>query len=224
MPRRAGACSACPTPTWGCCPRWTATTWWSWAAAPATCRRGWRGGAPGSWSALTRRRRSWRRRRRCSGGRRCRSRSFGATRRCSRSPTPRSTSPSPSTAPPSGATPTAGCPRRPACCGPAAGSSSWATPRCSCCACRTRTACPPASGCCDRSGACTGSSGPTTPASSSTSRTATCSGRCGPPASRSRSWSRCTRRAGATTRYPFVDAAWAERWPVEEVWVARKRP
>jgi SAM-dependent methyltransferase len=28
---------------------------------------------------------------------------------------------------------------------------------------------------------------------------------------------------GATTRYPFVKAAWAERWPVEEVWVARKR-
>jgi hypothetical protein len=27
----------------------------------------------------------------------------------------------------------------------------------------------------------------------------------------------------ATTRYPFVKAAWAERWPVEEVWVARKR-
>jgi hypothetical protein len=28
---------------------------------------------------------------------------------------------------------------------------------------------------------------------------------------------------GASTRYPFVDAAWAERWPVEEVWIARKR-
>jgi len=29
--------------------------------------------------------------------------------------------------------------------------------------------------------------------------------------------------AGATTRYPYVDAAWARRWPSEEVWKARKR-
>jgi SAM-dependent methyltransferase len=29
--------------------------------------------------------------------------------------------------------------------------------------------------------------------------------------------------AGATTRYDFVTAAWGERWPIEEVWVARKR-
>ena len=28
---------------------------------------------------------------------------------------------------------------------------------------------------------------------------------------------------GATTGYPFVDAAWAQKWPVEEVWKARKR-
>jgi SAM-dependent methyltransferase len=28
---------------------------------------------------------------------------------------------------------------------------------------------------------------------------------------------------GASTRYPFVDAAWAQQWPVEEVWIARKR-
>jgi SAM-dependent methyltransferase len=28
---------------------------------------------------------------------------------------------------------------------------------------------------------------------------------------------------GATTPYPFVDASWASRWPVEEVWVARRR-
>jgi SAM-dependent methyltransferase len=28
---------------------------------------------------------------------------------------------------------------------------------------------------------------------------------------------------GATTRYPFVTREWAERWPSEEVWVARKR-
>jgi hypothetical protein len=27
----------------------------------------------------------------------------------------------------------------------------------------------------------------------------------------------------ATTRYPFVSAAWAGRWPVEEAWIARKR-
>lgn len=27
----------------------------------------------------------------------------------------------------------------------------------------------------------------------------------------------------ATTRYPYVDAAWASRWPVEEVWKVRKR-
>lgn len=27
----------------------------------------------------------------------------------------------------------------------------------------------------------------------------------------------------AVTRYPFVDAAWASRWPCEEVWKARKR-
>jgi SAM-dependent methyltransferase len=29
--------------------------------------------------------------------------------------------------------------------------------------------------------------------------------------------------AGATTRYPFVDAEWAARWPTEDVWVARRR-
>jgi SAM-dependent methyltransferase len=28
---------------------------------------------------------------------------------------------------------------------------------------------------------------------------------------------------GSTTRYPFVEADWAARWPCEEVWVARKR-
>jgi SAM-dependent methyltransferase len=28
---------------------------------------------------------------------------------------------------------------------------------------------------------------------------------------------------GATTRYPYVDAAWARRWPSEQVWKARKR-
>ena len=28
---------------------------------------------------------------------------------------------------------------------------------------------------------------------------------------------------GATTGYPFVTAAWARRWPCEEVWQARKR-
>lgn len=28
---------------------------------------------------------------------------------------------------------------------------------------------------------------------------------------------------GATTRYPFVTAEWARRWPSEEVWIARKR-
>jgi len=27
----------------------------------------------------------------------------------------------------------------------------------------------------------------------------------------------------ATTRYPFVDAAWAGKWPMEEAWIARKR-
>ena len=26
----------------------------------------------------------------------------------------------------------------------------------------------------------------------------------------------------ATTRYPYVDAEWARRWPCEEVWKARK--
>jgi SAM-dependent methyltransferase len=29
--------------------------------------------------------------------------------------------------------------------------------------------------------------------------------------------------AGATTRYPFVTADWARRWPSEEIWVARRR-
>ncbi|MBJ7610302.1 MAG: class I SAM-dependent methyltransferase [Candidatus Dormibacteraeota bacterium] len=28
---------------------------------------------------------------------------------------------------------------------------------------------------------------------------------------------------GATTRYPYVDLAWARRWPSEEAWIARKR-
>ena len=28
---------------------------------------------------------------------------------------------------------------------------------------------------------------------------------------------------GATTRYPYVTAEWARRWPSEEVWIARKR-
>lgn len=28
--------------------------------------------------------------------------------------------------------------------------------------------------------------------------------------------------AGASTRYPFVTAAWARRWPCEEAWVARR--
>jgi SAM-dependent methyltransferase len=28
---------------------------------------------------------------------------------------------------------------------------------------------------------------------------------------------------GATTRYPFVTAEWARRWPCEEVWMARRR-
>jgi hypothetical protein len=28
---------------------------------------------------------------------------------------------------------------------------------------------------------------------------------------------------GATTRYPFVTAEWARRWPSEEVWIACKR-
>jgi len=28
---------------------------------------------------------------------------------------------------------------------------------------------------------------------------------------------------GGTTRYPFVEAAWAQQWPVEEAWIARKR-
>src|SRR5579871_2518277 len=27
---------------------------------------------------------------------------------------------------------------------------------------------------------------------------------------------------GATTRYPFVNADWARRWPSEEIWIARK--
>jgi len=27
---------------------------------------------------------------------------------------------------------------------------------------------------------------------------------------------------GATTRYPYVDIAWARRWPSEEAWIARK--
>ena len=27
---------------------------------------------------------------------------------------------------------------------------------------------------------------------------------------------------GATTRYPFVTLEWAEQWPCEEVWKARK--
>lgn len=29
---------------------------------------------------------------------------------------------------------------------------------------------------------------------------------------------------GAHTRYPYVTAAWARRWPAEEIWIARKRP
>jgi hypothetical protein len=29
--------------------------------------------------------------------------------------------------------------------------------------------------------------------------------------------------AGATTRFPWMDPAWAHRWPTEEVWKARKR-
>lgn len=29
--------------------------------------------------------------------------------------------------------------------------------------------------------------------------------------------------AGATTRYPYIDAVWASRWPGEEVWKVRKR-
>jgi SAM-dependent methyltransferase len=29
--------------------------------------------------------------------------------------------------------------------------------------------------------------------------------------------------ARSTTRYPYVDADWAARWPAEEVWVARRR-
>jgi SAM-dependent methyltransferase len=28
--------------------------------------------------------------------------------------------------------------------------------------------------------------------------------------------------AGATTRYPYVDAEWAARWPTEDAWVARR--
>jgi hypothetical protein len=28
--------------------------------------------------------------------------------------------------------------------------------------------------------------------------------------------------AGATTRYPYVSADWAQRWPCEEVWKARR--
>jgi SAM-dependent methyltransferase len=28
---------------------------------------------------------------------------------------------------------------------------------------------------------------------------------------------------GSTTRYPFVSAEWARRWPSEEIWVARRR-
>jgi hypothetical protein len=27
---------------------------------------------------------------------------------------------------------------------------------------------------------------------------------------------------GATTRYPFVTLEWAEQWPCEEVWKARR--
>ena len=27
----------------------------------------------------------------------------------------------------------------------------------------------------------------------------------------------------ATARYPYATADWAQRWPVEEVWKARKR-
>jgi SAM-dependent methyltransferase len=30
-------------------------------------------------------------------------------------------------------------------------------------------------------------------------------------------------REGATTRYPFVTAEWARRWPSEEIWIARRR-
>jgi hypothetical protein len=29
--------------------------------------------------------------------------------------------------------------------------------------------------------------------------------------------------ADATTRFPYVTAAWAHRWPCEEAWKARKR-
>src|SRR5919106_2097069 len=28
---------------------------------------------------------------------------------------------------------------------------------------------------------------------------------------------------GSTTRYPWADLAWARRWPIEEIWKARKR-
>ena len=29
---------------------------------------------------------------------------------------------------------------------------------------------------------------------------------------------------GSTTRYPFITLEWAQRWPCEEVWKARKLP
>ena len=85
----------------------------------------------------------------------------------------RSTWPSRSTGRPSGAIPTAGSPKRPACCGRAGAWCSSATPRSSCCVLPTRTTCRPRPSSCDRNGGCTGSSGPTTLASSSTSPTAT---------------------------------------------------
>ena len=93
-----------------------------------------------------------------------------ATPRRSPTPTNPSTSRSPSTARASGATPTAGSPRRPASCVPAASWSSSSTRSSRSSAAPTTATTRPATSSSARSSACTGSNGPTTTRSNSTSR------------------------------------------------------
>ena len=213
FPSRASACSATSTD-------WTSS---SSGAGRRTSPRGSRGGGRGR-SGSTSRRRSSRRRAACSGRQGWSSRSSKPTPPRPGCPTRASTSSCPSTAPRSGSTRTGGSRRRRGCSVRAAGSSSSATRRSPSSATpRKRTRRRPTA-CSGRSAACTGSSG-SPKASSSISGTGTgsiCSVR---TASRS-SGSRSSTRPRTRVEHPYYTGTtleWAQRWPAEEVWAARKR-
>ena len=208
-----------------CCrSRWKGSTSSSSGAGRPTSRPGSRGAARGR-SASTSPRPSSRRHGRCR-------RASGSSFRCSRRARRRcrfrtraSTSPSPSTGRPSGPIRTPGFPRPRGCCDPAASSSSSSTARSSILTSPDEEERHPDASSCDRTSACTGSSGRTRalgrlpPRLRRLDPAAAAVGLRGSRPRRAAG----ARRSGPEHRYPELpDRAWARQWPSEEIWRARK--